>query len=113
MKIIRIKDAKAYHPPRHNNMVALKLSDQELTGAQKFWCGLSHFLPGGGAEWAYDDSPTEKIYVVLDGEITIKVKQETQTLYKGDVVFLAPFEGREVINNSNYPSSILVIVSNN
>ncbi|HBT4769512.1 cupin domain-containing protein [Klebsiella pneumoniae] len=107
MKVIPISEAKPYNPPRHHDMVALKLCD-----AQWFWCGLSHFLPEGGAEWAYDDSPTEKLYVILDGAITIRTKEETRVVSKGEAVFLAPFEGREVVNHTNYPASMLVIASN-
>ncbi len=66
MKVIPISEASPYNPPLHHAMVALKLCDAALCEAKQFWCGLSHFLPGGGAEWAYDDSPTEKLYVVLE-----------------------------------------------
>lgn len=112
MKIMNIDEAKPYFPPLHHAMVALKLCDGSISGAEKFWCGLSHFLPGGGAEWAYDDSPTEKLYVVIDGAITIRTKTEERVVQKGDAVFLAPFEGREVINHTNYPASMLVVASN-
>lgn len=111
MKVISVQDAKPYNPPLHHAMVALKLCDASLCDAQKFWCGLSHFLPGGGAQWAYDDSPTEKLYVVLEGAITIRTKDETRQVTKGEAVFLAPFEGREVVNHTNYPASMLVIAS--
>ncbi len=70
-------EAKAYNPPGHHSMVALKLHDKELSGTEKFWMGLSHFLPNGGAEWAYEDSPTEKIYFVMEGEVTVNTKTET------------------------------------
>lgn len=112
MKVIPISEAKPYNPPLHHAMVALKLCDGALCNAQQFWCGLSHFLPGGGAEWAYDDSPTEKLYLVLDGAITIRTKEETRVVSKGEAIFLAPFEGREVVNHTNYPTSMLVIASN-
>jgi glyoxylate utilization-related uncharacterized protein len=112
MKVVHVSDAKAYNPPLHDAMVALKMSDQNITGSQRFWCGLSHFLPGGGAQWAYEDSPTEKVYFVLEGEVTVKTKNETRTLKQGDLAFFSPFEGREMVNNSNYPASVLVIVSN-
>lgn len=112
MKVIPVSEAKPYSPPLHHAMVALKLCDGALCGAKQFWCGLSHFLPGGGAEWAYDDSPTEKLYVVLDGAITIRTREESRVVGKGEAVFLAPFEGREVVNHTNYPASMLVIASN-
>lgn len=112
MKVIRVSDSAAYNPPLHHGMVALKLSDEKLTGARRFWCGLSHFLPGGGAEWAYDDSPTEKLYVLLEGELTLRTRDGPQLLRKGDVAYLAPNEGRELVNHTNYPASMLVLVSN-
>jgi hypothetical protein len=58
MKKVELKDVKPYDPPKHFNMTALKLHDKESTGASNF-IGLSHFLPGGGAE--YDEGPMEKI----------------------------------------------------
>lgn len=73
--------------------------------------GLSYFLPDGGAEWAYEDSPTEKVYLVLDGEITVKTKTEEVTLGPMDSLYLAPNEGREIINKSNKTVSMLVVVS--
>ena len=54
MKKIQLAQVKPYGAPKHFNMVALKLHGKEETGSQKFWVGLSHFLPEGGAE--YDES---------------------------------------------------------
>ena len=111
MKKTTYKDVKAYDPPGHHGMVALKLHDRELTGTQKFWSGLSHFLPNGGANWAYEDSPTEKIYFVVEGEITIKSKDETIILKKYDSIHIPPFEGRSMHNHSNLPATVLVCIT--
>ncbi len=111
MKKVSLQDVKSYAAPGHFNMVAMRLSGKEETGAEKFWVGLSYFLPGGGAEYAYEDSPTEKVYFVLDGEITVKTKTEEITLGPLDVLYLAPNEGREVINKTNKPVSMLVAIS--
>lgn len=111
MKKVSLQDVKAYAAPGHFNMVAMRLSGKEETGAEKFWVGMSYFLPGGGAEYAYEDSPTEKVYFVLDGEITVKTKTEEITLGPLDVLYLAPNEGREVINKTNKPVSMLVAIS--
>ncbi|GAI97899.1 unnamed protein product, partial [marine sediment metagenome] len=62
-------------------------------------------------EYAYEDSPTEKVYFVLEGEITVKTKKEEVTLGPWDSVYLAPNEGRELINKTNKPVSMLVIIS--
>ena len=111
MKKIRLDQVEPYAAPGHFNMAALRLSGKEETGAEKFWVGLSHFLPGGGAEYAYEDSPTEKVYIVLEGEITIKTKTEEFTLGPLDVLYIAPNEGREIINKTNKPVSMLVAIS--
>ena len=50
MKKVEIKDVKTYEAPGHFAMTAMRLQGKEETGATKFWMGLSHFLPGGGAE---------------------------------------------------------------
>ena len=55
MKKVELKDVKPYQALKHFNMTALRLHGKEETGSQKFWMGLSHFLPGGGAKWAYEE----------------------------------------------------------
>jgi len=111
MRKVSLHDVKPYAAPGHFGMVAMRLSGKEETGAEKFWVGLSHFLPGGGAEYAYEDSPTEKFYIVLDGEITIKSKKEELTLGPMDGVYIPPNEGREIINKTNKPVSMLVVIN--
>src|SRR4030042_4987151 len=101
MKKVQLSEVKPYSAPKHVNMVAMRLQGKEETGIQKFWMGLAYFLPGGGAEWAYEDSPFEKVYLVLDGEITVKSKTEEMTLGPMDSLYLAPNEGRAVINKTN------------
>lgn len=111
MKKIELKDVVPYNAPLHFDMKSLKLHGTEETGAKKFWMGMSHFLPGGGAEYAYEDSPTEKIYFILDGEITVKTKNETFVLKKNDSIFIGPNEGREMINETNQVCTVLVVIS--
>jgi glyoxylate utilization-related uncharacterized protein len=111
MKKISLDQVKPYAAPGHFDMKALRLSGKDETGAQKFWVGLSYFLPGGGAEYAYEDSPTEKVYVILDGELTVKTKDEEVTLGPTDLLFLAPHEGREIINKTNKTVTMLVAIS--
>ena len=111
MKKVRLSDVKPYAAPKHFNVSTLRLQGKDETGIQKFWIGLSYFLPGGGAEWAYEDSPTEKVYIVLDGEITIKSKTEEFTLGPMDSLYIAPFEGREIINKTNKIVTMLVCVN--
>ena len=111
MKKISLAQVKPYAAPGHFGMVAMRLSGKEETGAQKFWVGLSHFLPGGGAEYAYEDSPTEKFYFVLEGTLTVKTKKEEFTLGPMEGLFIAPNEGREIINKTNMPITMLVAIN--
>jgi quercetin dioxygenase-like cupin family protein len=110
MKKIELKDVKPYAAAKHFNMTALRLHGKEESGAKKFWMGLSHFLPQGGAE--YDESPTEKIYFVLEGEVTVMTKDKQKiVLKKWDSIHIGPNEGRSIINETNMPASMLVIIN--
>jgi quercetin dioxygenase-like cupin family protein len=109
MKKISLDKVKPYAAPGHFNMVALRLSGKDETGAEKFWVGLSHFLPGGGAE--FGATPAEKYYFVLNGEITVKTEKEEVTLGPWDSVYIAPNEGRSILNKTNRPASMLVVIN--
>ena len=111
MKKIKLSDVKPYAAPGHFDMVAMRLSGKEETGAQKFWVGLSYFLPGGGAEWAYEDNPNEKFYWVLSGELTVKTKTETYKIGPNEGIFMGPNEGREIIKETNLPVSMPVVIN--
>jgi quercetin dioxygenase-like cupin family protein len=109
MKKVGLAQVKPYEAPGHFKMVALRLSGKDETGAEKFWVGMSHFLPGGGAE--FGATPAEKYYFVLDGEITVKTEKEEITLGPGDSVYIAPNEGRSILNKTNKPASTLVVIN--
>jgi glyoxylate utilization-related uncharacterized protein len=111
MKKVELKEVKTYAAPGHFGMTAMRLNGKEETGATKFWMGLSHFLPGGGAEWAYEDNPLEKVYFVLEGEVTVKNKTEEFVLRQYDTLFLGPNEGRELMNKTNLPATMLVVIN--
>ncbi|MBW2028686.1 MAG: cupin domain-containing protein [Deltaproteobacteria bacterium] len=109
MKKVELKDVKPYDAPGHFNMTALRLHGKEESGAKRFWMGLSHFLPQGGAEFGATD--TEKIYFVLEGEVTIKTEKEEIVLKPWDSIYIGPNEGRAIINNTNKPASMLVVIN--
>lgn len=111
MKKVELKNVKPYDAPLHFDTKTMKLHGTEETGATKFWMGMSYFLPGGGAEWAYEDSATEKIYYILDGELTVTSKDEVYVLKTGDSLFMGPNEGRKIVNATNNVASVLVAIS--
>ncbi len=110
MKKIKIDEVKPYEAPGHFDMVALRLHHRETTGTENFWIGLSHFLPGGGAEW--DGSEIEKVYIVLSGKMTVlRENGEKIILEPMDSLYIPPGERRYLINETNMPASMLVIAS--
>jgi mannose-6-phosphate isomerase-like protein (cupin superfamily) len=111
MKKVSLSQVKPYAAAKHFNMTALRLQGKDESGIQKFWMGVSYFLPGGGAEWAYEDNPNEKVYLVLDGELTVKNKSEEITLGPMDSLYLGPNEGREIINKTNKVVTMVVVIN--
>lgn len=109
MEITRFAEAPRYDAPKHFDMRSLRLQGFQASHAEFAWVGLSHFLPGGGAEM--DASPLAKIYVVLEGEVTIELQSgQTHLLRKLDSCHLAASEGRAIRNASNAVASMLVVM---
>jgi len=109
MLVKRFADAKPYEAPNHRNYSSLRLFGADAGGPRQFVVGLSHFLPGGGA--GPDASPTEKVYVILSGELTVIVGGKETVLEPNDSCFIAPNESREIINRGNDVVTMLVAVS--
>ena len=73
---------------------------------------MSVFLPGGGAEWAYEDNPLEKVYYVLEGEMTDTDKDgKKYVIHKDECISFPPNEGRGLKNESNLPARMLVVIN--
>jgi quercetin dioxygenase-like cupin family protein len=108
MEVTRLNDARPYEAPKHFDMRGLRLQGFDASSAESFWVGLSHFLPGGGAEM--DATPIEKVYVVVDGEVTVTTETGDTTLGPLDSCRLAPGEPRSISNRTNRPASMLVVM---
>lgn len=108
MHVTRLEAAEPYEAANHFDMRGLRLQGFEASPAKDFWVGLSHFLPGGGA--GPDATPLEKVYVVVDGEVTVTTDDGEQTLRALDSCHLAPSERRGIENRTNQPASMLVIM---
>jgi mannose-6-phosphate isomerase-like protein (cupin superfamily) len=109
MLVKRFEDAKAYEAPNHRGYSSLRLFGGDAGGTTGFLVGLSHFLPGGGA--GPDASPTEKVYVVLSGELTVIVGGKETVLKPNDSCFIGPNEEREIINRGNDVVTMIVAMS--
>ena len=106
MNVVRLDAAPAYEAPGHNLMRMLRLQGRDAGASDVLWLGLSHILPGGGT--TLDASPIEKMYVVLDGEVTISNGAEEVTLRPWDSCRIAPDEPRALSNRTNRPATILL-----
>ena len=108
MKVTRFKDAPRYDAPRHHGFIGLRLQGFDADGPKNQWVGISHFLPGGGAE--PESSPWEKVYVCLAGAISVVINGEEILLNTMDSMTVAPNEAREIINRGNDVATTLVVM---
>ena len=108
MIVRKLSEAKPYEAPNHRKYESLRIFGAEMGGSQALVFGISHFLPGGGA--GPDASPPEKVYFILDGELTVIVDGKETVAKRGDSVYIGPNESREIINRSNTVCTIAVAV---
>jgi quercetin dioxygenase-like cupin family protein len=108
MQVKRFHDATPYEAPNHRGVVGLRLQGHEEHGPKNQWVGYSQFLPGGGA--GPDSTPFEKIYVVLEGEMTLIVGGMETVLQVMDSCTIWPNEIREIVNRSNHVCKMLVVL---
>ena len=108
MKVKRLSEARPYVATNHRDCTALRLVGPD-EGSSKLLVGLSHFLPGGGA--GPDATPTEKVYTILLGELTVIVDGKETVLRQLDTCFIGPNQTREIVNRGNEVVTMLVTVS--
>jgi quercetin dioxygenase-like cupin family protein len=108
MLVKRFADATPYDAPNHRGVVGLRLQGFEAGGPTNQWVGLSQFLPGGGA--GPDSTPFEKVYVVIEGEMTVIIAGSETVLKAMDSCTIAPGEVREIVNRSNHVCKMLVVI---
>lgn len=106
MEVTRIADAPPYEAPGHFDMRGLRLQGWDVSPSESFWVGLSNFLPGGGA--AMEATPLEKVYVVIEGEVTVTTDDGSTTLARFDSCHLGAAEARAIENRTNLPALMLV-----
>jgi glyoxylate utilization-related uncharacterized protein len=107
-----LEELKTYEAAGHFGCVAMRIHGRDETGATKFWIGVSTFLPSGGAQYGYEDNPLEKVYYILEGEMTVTDKAgKKYVIRKDESISFAPNEGRLLKNESNRPARMLVIIN--
>ncbi len=111
MRIMRFEDARPYDAADHFGMHGLRLfppvGEEPQGGA--LICGVSHFLPGGGAQMKA--SPRVRFYFLLSGEITIGTNGSADILKKNDSCMIPPGEQRSILNHTNDVATMLVVIA--
>ena len=107
MHVTRQEEARTYESKHHHDTCTLRLQGWDTGPTQTFWTGLSYFFPRGGAD--FEASAVERVYVVLDGEVTILTEGGEFTLKRLDSCHIPANERRAVENRGNTVATMLVI----
>ncbi len=106
--MISVKDAQGttYDAAKHWQVYGL----QKITEAQskRTTVCYSYFQPNGGAEMSA--SAKERVYYVVRGSITVSGPNEKHVLNKGDLIYIAPGEERDMTINNGKPAEVLVFI---
>ncbi len=106
--VTRAEDASAYDAPGHFKMIAQALQGGKTTPAKFASVGLSTFEPGGGAEMSA--SKIERIYVVINGRITVRTDDQEIVLGAFDSCHIPAGVVRAVLNDSAEQAVMLVVM---
>jgi quercetin dioxygenase-like cupin family protein len=108
MKLVKVGEGTPYEAPHHFRFWGIKKINPE-TDSKNVTIGVSHFLPGGGAEMS--SSPQERAYFCIRGNVTVKGKSGEYQLEEGDVIYIAPNEERSFQVTNTQTATLLVIMS--
>src|SRR5262249_40533136 len=70
---------------------------------------MAHVPPGGDPEWGRSHRTIEEVYVVLDGELTMKLDDDVVTLGPRDAVRIGAHTVRAVHNDSEAEAAFLML----
>jgi len=110
MKVTKFNECRKYSPPKHDVTIhSMHLQHKDTGCDAPFWVGCSYYLPGAKAEMSA--TPLCKVYVMLEGKLTIEFKQgKNVALEKGDSIYIEPNEMREIRNETNAVATMLVVM---
>ena len=112
-KITRKEEAYNYTAAKHFDVRTTRLHDPQDVNSGVVTMGLSHFLPGGGCEYAANQM--ESIYYIIEGQMYLGSELGTPnevktTLYAGDSFHCGPGTFKSVINNGHVSTQMLVVL---
>ena len=87
------EELEPYFPPGHFGVTCKRYHGKDETGA-------------------YGDNPLEKVYYVLEGEMTVTDKDGNKyVIHANESISFPPNEGRGLKNESGKPAKMLVIIN--
>ncbi|MBR5382145.1 MAG: cupin domain-containing protein [Oscillospiraceae bacterium] len=106
-KVTYANEARPYQAGGHFDCRATRLHDaDELDG--RLIVGLSHFLPGGGAEMK--TANIELLYYIIEGEMTVTTDDgKDHVLHAGDSIRFMPGQNRASKNTGIASAKMLVV----
>ena len=108
MELVRFEGAPAYTAAGHDGVSARRLQGGEASRAGFVLVGHSHFPPG--AEVPMDAADVPKIYIVVDGALSVEQADGVRhRLGRLDSILVPAGEARAVTNDSGAPAAIIVL----
>jgi len=107
-KVTKANEAYVYTADHHYDVQTTRLHDPQDVNDGRLVCGLSHFLPGGGIEKS--SNPTESVYYVIAGEMTVSIDGKEYVLCGGDSIHFGPNQEKAVKNTGITAAQMLVVV---
>ena len=99
-KVTKANEAVTYEPPGHYDVRCTNLHKPDQVDDGEISLGLSHFLPGGGADMA--PAPVEMFYYIVDGD------GKEHVLHAGDSIHMGKGCERESKNTGIKTAQMLV-----
>jgi quercetin dioxygenase-like cupin family protein len=105
--VTRSGEAQPYAPPHHSGVTARRHQGRQAGGGSPALVSTSTFTPTASA----DSTPTtyDTIYLILDGQLELSVDDRTETLGKGDSVFLPAGTVRGLRNHTETDARLVVV----
>ena len=112
-KITMKNEATKYEAPGHFECLTTRLHNPDDVNDGTIVMGLSHFLPGGGANAAV--SKFEMIYYIVHGEMTVTMYDDNDqptdyVLHSGDSVHFGKGTKRGCLNTGIVTAQMMTIM---
>lgn len=112
-KVTHRNGSTKYQAPGHFDVLTTRLHDPDDVNDGTIVMGLSHFLPGGGADMA--PANFEMVYYIMEGEMTVTLKNEVgeekkYVLQAGDSVHFGKGTERASLNTGVVTAQMLTVM---